>query len=276
MEIPEYSYTIAEHEKFMRIRPCQELNCNLHIHEYCEFIILWEGEAVCFIDNKVQKISAGTCVFVPQMIPHRYCSTGVINAAVVFVQHSHIAFSNLKFRKINFFSNLFTLDPVLLAYLKDHISNLDLVEYNNEKIFTDMPVFLLLSEMCKKYPECFENTEKIPTKNLDPLINQLLTYIINNHTDKLTLHKTAIHFGVSDEHLCRLISQGLPKEVNTFTKFLNSVRVKHAMELLNKTNMRIGEIADIVGFSTLRNFNKQFQKYMGCSPSEYQKNQLPL
>ncbi|MBR4962260.1 MAG: AraC family transcriptional regulator, partial [Clostridia bacterium] len=33
---------------------------------------------------------------------------------------------------------------------------------------------------------------------------------------------------------------------------------------------------DIVGFSTLRNFNKQFQKHMGCTPSEYQKKQFPL
>ena len=113
--------------------------------------------------------------------------------------------------------------------------------------------------------------KKKPVKNLDPLINQILTYIINNHTDQLTLHKTAIHFGVSDEHLCRLISRALPKEINTFTKFLNGIRIKHALELLDKTNMRIGEIADIVGFSTLRNFNKQFQKHMGCKPSEYRK-----
>lgn len=271
MEIPEYSHTIAEHEKCMRIRSCQELNCNLHIHEYCEFIILWEGEAVCFIDDKFQKISAGTCVFVPSMMPHKYYTAGVVNAAVIFVQHSHIAFSNLKSKKINYYSAIFTLDPVLMAYLKDHISNLDLVKYNNEKIFTDMPVFLLLTEMCKKHPECFEDSKKKPVKNLDPLINQILTYIINNHTDQLTLHKTAIHFGVSDEHLCRLISQGLPQEINTFTKFLNGIRIKHALELLDKTNMRIGEIADIVGFSTLRNFNKQFQKHMGCKPSEYRK-----
>ena len=45
MKMVEFVSTQPEYEKYMRIRPCVSLHCDLHIHDYCEFIVLWEGEA---------------------------------------------------------------------------------------------------------------------------------------------------------------------------------------------------------------------------------------
>ncbi len=272
MKMVEFISTQPEYEKYMRIRPCVSLHCDLHIHDYCEFIVLWEGDAVCHLGSQTRQITAGQCVFVPMMVPHKYENAAPLDAAVVFVQHSHLAFSRLHVQNIPLEHAVFTLSPPVLAYLKENIRDLDTVTYDNEKIFTDMPVFLLLSEMCKRLPPGTETAGQPLRGAYNPLLNQVLTYVINNHTDKLTLHGVAKRFGLSDEYLCRLISRGLPKECNTFTKFLSGIRVKHAAELLTETDMRIGEIADTVGCGTLRNFNKLFRERTGCSPSEYRGN----
>mgnify|MGYP000853762405 CR=1 FL=1 len=51
-------------------------------------------------------------------------------------------------------------------------------------------------------------------------------------------------------------------------------RIGKACELLINSNTSIAVIADIVGFSNLSNFNRQFKKITNLSPSQYLKRHL--
>ncbi|MCG8500534.1 MAG: response regulator [Firmicutes bacterium] len=56
----------------------------------------------------------------------------------------------------------------------------------------------------------------------------------------------------------------------TVGKYIASVRMQKARELLNTGNMKLAEIAEKVGFSDAGYFSKCFKKYFGISPSEYE------
>ena len=56
----------------------------------------------------------------------------------------------------------------------------------------------------------------------------------------------------------------------TFSQYLNTVRLEHAIELLknNTTHMPITEIAAQCGFDTIRHFNRVFKDITGMSPRQ--------
>jgi AraC-like DNA-binding protein len=56
----------------------------------------------------------------------------------------------------------------------------------------------------------------------------------------------------------------------TPSEFIRSVRLKYAVELLEK-GYRVSEVAGEVGFGTTSYFSKCFQEYYGVSPSQFRK-----
>lgn len=56
----------------------------------------------------------------------------------------------------------------------------------------------------------------------------------------------------------------------TFSQYLNSVKLKHAVELLQDKNadFSITEISVRCGFDTIRHFNRVFKQLTGMSPRQ--------
>jgi AraC-like DNA-binding protein len=57
----------------------------------------------------------------------------------------------------------------------------------------------------------------------------------------------------------------------TFTTYLNEVRIARACALLVETDRGIAQIADEAGFPNLSHFNRQFLRVKGLRPSEYRR-----
>ena len=55
-----------------------------------------------------------------------------------------------------------------------------------------------------------------------------------------------------------------------FSTFLNNLRMKRAVELLEKTDKKVYEIAEEVGFSSVSYFSTAFKKSFGQTPNYYQ------
>ena len=53
------------------------------------------------------------------------------------------------------------------------------------------------------------------------------------------------------------------------SEYIMKVRLNKAMDLLQKRQYRMGEIADMTGFSTASHFSRTFKKSYGCSPKDY-------
>jgi AraC-like DNA-binding protein len=59
---------------------------------------------------------------------------------------------------------------------------------------------------------------------------------------------------------------------NTFTDFVNQVRVNQACRLLMSTDSYVSQICYDVGFNNVANFNRRFQDIKGMTPSEFRRS----
>lgn len=99
-------------------------------------------------------------------------------------------------------------------------------------------------------------------------INIIYTYLKENHLDKITLTDIAHEVSMSNDTFCRFFK----KTFNTsFFSFLNEYKVNIASKMLIDTDLSVSEVGYETGYNNLTFFHRQFQKYMGMSPSKYRK-----
>jgi AraC-like DNA-binding protein len=95
---------------------------------------------------------------------------------------------------------------------------------------------------------------------------------IHAHLDQpLPLGLVARQAGLSESHFCRLFkdSAGL-----TLTDYVNRCRIDWAKRELLKPEARISEIAFMIGYQSLSQFNRSFARIVGVSPTLYRRERL--
>lgn len=96
-----------------------------------------------------------------------------------------------------------------------------------------------------------------------------IEYLEQHYAEKVTLGDIAERVAFSPEHFSRVFS----KETGVnYVTYLNNLRMKHAVALLEATDMKVYEIAEKVGFFSLSYFSTAFKKKFGQNPYEYQVN----
>ncbi len=61
---------------------------------------------------------------------------------------------------------------------------------------------------------------------------------------------------------------------NTFTDFVNRVRINRACQLLMESEQRVTDICYEVGFNNVANFNRRFLEIKGMTPSDFRRQAL--
>lgn len=97
----------------------------------------------------------------------------------------------------------------------------------------------------------------------------ILRYLHQNYNQPITLQSLADHFYLSIPYLSKLFKKNLGLN---FLKYLNKIRIEHAVEDLKATSHTVSQIAFEHGFSSLASFNRTFRDIYGQSPSTYRKD----
>ncbi len=114
------------------------------------------------------------------------------------------------------------------------------------------------------------------TYMMQPL-NHVLGHIAQNLSSELRESELAELSGFSPSAFSRAFQR---QTGMTFVRYVNSMRINHACELLAAGKQRITDICYEVGFNNLSNFNRQFFALKGMTPRTYRNhhraNDLPL
>ena len=102
------------------------------------------------------------------------------------------------------------------------------------------------------------------------IVKNAMAYINEHYKEKLTLSEVAEKTYVSQWHLSKLLNKHTEQ---SFSEILNTVRIEEAKKLLEDPSLRIGDIADEVGFLDMAHFSRVFKKICGISANEY-RNQM--
>ncbi|MGM9557759.1 MAG: AraC family transcriptional regulator [Oscillospiraceae bacterium] len=98
------------------------------------------------------------------------------------------------------------------------------------------------------------------------VIHQSVQYISTHYAERLTLEDMAQRVYLSPAYFSRVFKQEIGE---TFTAYLNRVRIDHSRALLRRKDLRLVDIALMVGFEDQSYFTKVFKKVVGTSPLRY-------
>ncbi|MEY4980212.1 MAG: HTH-type transcriptional regulator YesS [Pseudomonadota bacterium] len=105
----------------------------------------------------------------------------------------------------------------------------------------------------------------------DTSINQIhdvVSRITDRLADEHSAKALAIEMGMSESRFSRFFRKATG---NTFTDFVNRVRISRACQLLMDTDQPVSQICYEVGFNNVANFNRRFLEIKGMTPTEFRK-----
>ncbi len=139
-----------------------------------------------------------------------------------------------------------------------------LEENSNATLLSQITITLnLYQAVCKGV------VDKKKLKDTSAVTASIASYIDINYGDKnLSLTSVADIFSISEPYLSSIFKQSLG--IN-FSTYMEGIRIDKAKELLEKTNLSIGEISDHVGYGSANSFCRAFKRVTGISASEYRK-----
>jgi AraC-like DNA-binding protein len=99
-------------------------------------------------------------------------------------------------------------------------------------------------------------------------INGIVNRITNNMADPISMSDVAAELGMSESRFSRFFRRSTG---NSFTDFVNRVRINSACHLLMQTDHYVTDICYQVGFNNVANFNRRFLEIKGMTPSEFRR-----
>lgn len=138
-----------------------------------------------------------------------------------------------------------------------------------EECMSSMPT-LKMEELFKWFSNCMDTAfcyvEKQSDSKKDSSIEKVMDYLKQHYDEDITLNTIAEAVFLNPAYISRLIKEQTGRN---YTELVMEIRIERAIELLERTDMFVYEVAEKVGYSNLKYFYKVFRKVKGKSPSDY-------
>jgi transcriptional regulator GlxA family with amidase domain len=102
----------------------------------------------------------------------------------------------------------------------------------------------------------------------DEEILQVQLWIKNNLSKTINIHTLAQQFSMSTRNFNRRFKEATGK---TPLQYIQEIKINTASDLLQSSNLTIGDIADKVGYTDMSHFTQLFRKKRHLTPREYRK-----
>ncbi|MBQ8233289.1 MAG: helix-turn-helix domain-containing protein [Lachnospiraceae bacterium] len=99
---------------------------------------------------------------------------------------------------------------------------------------------------------------------------KMMDYIQENYSDNaLSLKQISLKFGFHETYISRLFKAEYGENLSGI---IEKLRIEKACELIKNTDIKIGDIAEKVGYTSDLSFRRAFKKVTGMNPGEYREN----
>ena len=97
-------------------------------------------------------------------------------------------------------------------------------------------------------------------------IEEILRYVQQRYNTDISLDEISDQVALNKSYVSYLFKK---KTNSTLIEYVIKLRIEKAQELLRDTNLKIYEIAHMVGYSDFKYFNRVFKKITSITPTEY-------
>ena len=242
-----------------------------HWHYDCEFIYVEEGKSKVFVGGEEYNVVKGDGIFVDSGQIHSIEADSDSLLALFL-------FSDALVKDI--ISNTALKSPLLKngCDVESVVKQIDF-ELTEKSLYYTTKVENIMTDMIIDIFRREETEEKKAEKNAYVAQYKALLKDIDEKYTWYTFSDAASFMSVSEHYFSELFHKicGM-----TFSKYLNSVKVKKAVEMLEEYSGEdsITDISIRCGFNTIRHFNRVFKEVTGYSPRSlpkgYRMNTTPI
>ncbi|WP_418966576.1 AraC family transcriptional regulator [Butyribacter intestini] len=258
----------------------------VHWHQEFEFLVLTEGKVLFTIEDRKYVMNPGDIVFINSNYLHMaknicggVCSFYAIDFSYhVLNEDIHSIFSKKFIRPILNDKYVF---PEFMPVSEDEGKcwQKDIRNYLHEigecpehelEPFELMirsrilAIWDILDKNCVRAQKD-NDIESRYSERLEPVIS----YIKENYAYEITLGELAAILPMSEGQFSRVFKQTMKLSP---IQYLMRYRILQSCKLLQDTEKKIGEIANLSGFNNISYFNRVFLNTIGCTPKEYREN----
>lgn len=245
-----------------------------HLHPEYEIVLINNGHGKRHIGNHVSEYTDGDLIFIGPNLPHSAFSNNIQEDNFEIVLQMGKGFVSQQFLDLPEcfdINRLFERSRQGMFFLG-----------NTKKVvgealigMVSMPPFERLLLLLKTLKIMAESTDYellghqpvVDLKDIDyGRIEKIYGFVEENFSKNISTRHLASHLMLSDPAFCRMFKKHTQK---TFTQFLNQFRIDKACRSLRLKSQNISQIAFECGFQSLANFDKQFKKNIGTSPTQY-------
>ncbi len=169
-----------------------------------------------------------------------------------------VTFDSLLWNSINILVNAFAV--CVFVYTSEHM--MPIPEKDDEHIPVASPLENEIQSIDKTYTATDSDNQGINIA--EALRNECESKLLFCNPD-LTLADLALAIGTNRTYL----GEWFTDNDTTFYQYINTLRIRHAADLLLSTDYTIKQIQVDSGFSSRTTFSKYFTDYHGCSPTTY-------
>ena len=265
----------------------------LHWHQEFEFLVLTKGQIVFTIEDREYELHEGDSVFINSNLLHSAKTVEGMACsffAVVFSYEAldddyHSAFSKKYIRPV--LNGKYILEEYLpIDDFPNRFANDIHMSWQQEVIFLLAQIsqcpehelepheLLVRSRLMSIWNLMYHHGKKNKKQMLEDgtsseRLAPVIQYLKKNYAYEITLSELAKLIPMSEGQFCRVFKQYMKMSP---MQYLLRFRILQSCRLLQETDKKIGEIANLTGFNNISYFNKVFLKTIGCTPKEYRNN----
>ena len=106
------------------------------------------------------------------------------------------------------------------------------------------------------------------TDSENDALQRILLFIHDHYKEPISRKEIARAAGYTESYVSHLFAATMR---TSLPDYINALRVEDAKDLLKETDMPVAQIVAALGFGSIRNFGRAFQKFTATTPKDYRK-----
>ena len=250
-----------------------------HQHPEFELVLVKKGRGRRMIGDHIETFEENDLLLLGPHVPHEWlCEESYYSADEGFMGEGIVIQFLPDFLGTQFFD--IPENKPLKKVLQDSSRGIKFSLKTREKIIPLMNKIIKLSMTRQLYAllsifkivsKCIDYTILCSPLFMEPLhtgvntpMQKAIQYILQNFQKDATIEGVLAYTKMSNTSFCKAFKTSYRM---TFKEYLLSIRIGYACNLLTDHSLNISEIAYNSGFENISNFNRQFKKIKGATPS---------
>ncbi len=256
-------------------------NVKMHIHDdFTELVIILSGNALHTVNDESYPIKKGDVFLINKDTAHGYTETNDFRICNIMFNPNWFENYHFDIKKSAGFHALFVIEPQLtkarnfksklMLNPSDFNSVSDIIseminEYDGNQIGSKTLIMSDFMKLAVLLSRAYGVSKKL-IKGSVYYIASAVSYMETHFTEHIRISELSAMTHLSERHFTRIFYEAYH---TTPTDYIQSLRMKHARNLLKNTSLSVSDISVQSGFYDSNYFARRFRKLYNTSPSAF-------